>query len=180
MLSSNQFYIFGYFNSLPPCLNFWLSFLLLKCMAAIIFSIGNNTCNLLSDHHFKSYLETINHRERERKRETERQRQTERQRGRERDSERQREKSFQTVLTNYYRINDSKQYLQTIIRESFQTILTNYCQRIQTILTNYYQRTNCKLHLEDIREFNSFQRILLIYSTFIISNSSQTMLLALA
>ena len=149
-------------------------------MATIIFSIGNNTCNLLSDHHFKSYLETINHRERERKRETERQRQTERQRGRERDSERQREKSFQTVLTNYYRINDSKQYLQTIIRESFQTILTNYCQRIQTILTNYYQRTNCKLYLEDIREFNSFQRILLIYSTFIISNSSQTMLLALA
>ena len=176
MLSSNQFYIFGYFNSLPPCLNFWLSFLLLKCMATIIFSIGNNTCNLLSDHHFKSYLETINHRERERKRDTGRDRETERQR----ETARDREKSFQTVLTNYYRINDSKQYLQTIIRESFQTILTNYCQRIQTILTNYYQRTNCKLHLEDIREFNSFQRILLIYSTFIISNSSQTMLLALA
>ena len=117
-------------------------------------------------------------RKKERDRETETDRETERQR--ERDSERQREKSFQTVLTNYYRINDSKQYLQTIIRESFQTILTNYCQRIQTILTNYYQRTNCKLHLEDIREFNSFQRILLIYSTFIISNSSQTMLLALA
>ena len=49
-------------------------------MAAIIFSIGNNTCSLLSDHHFKSYLETINHRERERKRETERDREAERQR----------------------------------------------------------------------------------------------------
>ena len=142
-------------------------------MAAIIFSIGNNTCNLRSDHHFKSYLETIHHRERERKRETERQR------GR----ERQRETEREIIPNSSYKLlqdNDSKQYLQTIIRESFQTILTNYCQRIQTILTNYYQRTNCKLHLEDIREFNSFQRILLIYSTFIISNSSQTMLLALA
>ena len=27
-ISFNQFYIFGYFNSLPPCLSFWLSFLL--------------------------------------------------------------------------------------------------------------------------------------------------------
>ena len=78
-------------------------------MAAIIFSIGNNTCSLLSDHHFKSYLETINHRERERKRETERE--TERQRGRETANDKEREKSFQTVLPNYYRINDSKQYL---------------------------------------------------------------------
>ena len=76
------------------------------------------------------------------------------------------------IPNNTYKLlseNHFKQYLQTIVRESF-----------QTILTNYYQRTNCKLHLEDIREFNSFQRILLIYSTFIISNSSQTMLLALA
>ena len=54
-------------------------------MAAIIFSIGNNTCNLLSDHHFKSYLETTNHRKRERKRETERQRGRERQRETERE-----------------------------------------------------------------------------------------------
>ena len=77
------------------------------------------------------------------------------------------------IPNNTYKLlseNHFRQYLQTIVRESF-----------QTILTNYYQRTNCKLHLEDIiREFNSFQRILLIYSTFIISNSSQTMLLALA
>ena len=64
-------------------------------MAAIIFSIGNNTCNLRSDHHFKSYLETIHHRERERKRDRERQREAER------DSERQRER------------NHSKQFLQT-------------------------------------------------------------------
>ena len=64
-------------------------------MAAIISSIGNNTCNLLSDHHFKSYLETINHSERERKRDRERQR------GRERESARDRER------------NHSKQFLQT-------------------------------------------------------------------
>ena len=80
-------------------------------MAAIIFSIGNNTCNLLSDHHFKSYLETINHRERERKRERDRERDTETERQRDSEWQREREKSFQTVLPNYYRINDSKQYL---------------------------------------------------------------------
>ena len=36
-ISFNQFYIFGYFNSLPPCWSFWLSFLLSKCMPVIIF-----------------------------------------------------------------------------------------------------------------------------------------------
>ena len=75
-------------------------------MAAIIFSIGNNTCNLLSDHHFKSYLETINHRERERKRETERQRQTERQRGRER--ERQRETEREIIPNSSYKLLQDK------------------------------------------------------------------------
>ena len=138
MLSSNQFYIFGYFNSLPPCLNFWLSFLLLKCMAAIIFSIGNNTCSLLSDHHFKSYLETINHRERERKRETERDRETERQR----DSEWQREREIIP--------NSSSKLLQD---KWFQTILINYYQRI--ISNNTYKllsenpNNNYKLLSED-------------------------------
>ena len=72
-------------------------------MATIIFSIGNNTCNLLSDHHFKSYLETTNHRKRERKRETERQRGRERQR----ETERQREKARDRER------NHSKQFLQT-------------------------------------------------------------------
>ena len=68
-------------------------------MAAIIFSIGNNTCNLRSDHHFKSYLETIHHRERERKRETERQRGRERQREAERDRERNHSKQFLQTTT---------------------------------------------------------------------------------
>ena len=74
-------------------------------MATIIFSIGNNTCNLLSDHHFKSYLETTNHRKRERKRETERQR------GRER--ERQRETKRQRETARDRERNHSKQFLQT-------------------------------------------------------------------
>ena len=38
-------------------------------------------------------------------------------------------KSSHTILTNYYKRNHSKQYLQTIIKESFQTILTNFYQR---------------------------------------------------
>ena len=38
-INFNQFYIFGYFNSLAPCLSFWLSLLLLKYSPAIIFSL---------------------------------------------------------------------------------------------------------------------------------------------
>ena len=80
-------------------------------MAAIIFSIGNNTCNLLSDHHFKSYLETINHSEREinRQRETERQRDRETERQRERETARGRERETARDRER----NHSKQFLQT-------------------------------------------------------------------
>ena len=85
-------------------------------MATIIFSIGNNTCNLLSDHHFKSYLETTNHRKRERKRETERQRGRERETARdreaERDSERQRGRERQRETEREIIPNSSYKLLQ--------------------------------------------------------------------
>ena len=77
-------------------------------MATIIFSIGNNTCNLLSDHHFKSYLETTNHRKRERKRETERQRGRERQRETERQRERQRETEREIIPNSSYKLLQDK------------------------------------------------------------------------
>ena len=79
-------------------------------MATIIFSIGNNTCNLLSDHHFKSYLETTNHRKRERKRETERQRGRERERDseRQRGRERQRETEREIIPNSSYKLLQDK------------------------------------------------------------------------
>ena len=65
----------------------------------------------------------------------------------------------------------------------YQTIILNNTYKLlseksfQTLLTNYYQITNCKLCLQEfIREFNSFQRILPIYSTFITDNSLKTMI----
>ena len=44
-INFNQIYILGYFNSLPPCLNFWLSFLLLSHILIIKLS-GDTELNL--------------------------------------------------------------------------------------------------------------------------------------
>ena len=81
-------------------------------------------------------------------------------------------KIYQQLLENHF-----KQYLHTFIWEPIANYAYNSLseESFQTVLTYFYLRANCKLCFQEfIREFNSFQTMLPIYSTFITKNDFET------